>query len=85
MGSGGVVRAGEILVGFEIFSMRETVSLLFLFTKPQILFVDLNTGHLNYFMHGFKGKKSIFRKKKCANIQSSQLNRKRNALVSRTY
>jgi len=37
------------------------------FTKPQILFVDVNIGQLDYFMHGLKRKtnrkKSIFRKK----------------------
>lgn len=37
------------------------------FTKPQILFVDVNVGQLDYFMHGLKRKtdrkKSIFRKK----------------------
>ena len=39
----------------------------FQFTKPQILFVDVNIGQLDYFMHGLKRrtdrKKSIFRKK----------------------
>lgn len=37
------------------------------FTKPQILFVDVNIGQLDYFMHGLKRKterkKSIFRKR----------------------
>ncbi|KAL9979514.1 hypothetical protein ACROYT_G017188 [Oculina patagonica] len=37
------------------------------FTKPQILFVDVDIGQLDYFMHGLKRKtgrkKSIFRKK----------------------
>lgn len=37
------------------------------FTKPQILFVDVNVGQLDYFLHGLKRKtdrkKSIFRKK----------------------
>lgn len=37
------------------------------FKKPQILFVDVNIGQLDYFMHGLKRKtdrrKSIFRKK----------------------
>ncbi|PFX33493.1 Cation channel sperm-associated protein 4 [Stylophora pistillata] len=49
------------------------------FTKPQILFVDVNVGQLDYFLHGLKRKtdrkKSIFRKK--AQLYKSGVNQVR--------
>lgn len=62
-----VLRSSEIPLKLLKILNPETVLFRFQFTKPQILFVDVNIGQLDYFMHGLKRKtdrrKSIFRKK----------------------
>ena len=55
-------------LGLMLMSMLfDSIFSFFQFKKPQILFVDVNIGQLDYFMHGLKRKtdrrKSIFRKK----------------------
>lgn len=50
-----------------VFDANVFCTFYFQFTKPQILFVDVDVGQLDYFLHGLKRKtdrkKSIFRKK----------------------
>lgn len=51
----------------KIFNPEAVFVFPFQFTKPQILFVDVDVGQLDYFMHGLKRKtdrkKSVFRKR----------------------